>query len=192
VDHLELLGYRDSGMEGWPQNDAAGSFWQTPVEVAGAKLAELMRTYEPQVVVTYDENGFYGHPDHIQANRITHAALEQCGIPSKLYYTAVPRSALAGFGQVLADAGIESPITVEENPDFGTPDELITTTIDCMAVAGRKYASLAAHASQSDNIFFLQLGEDLFATLLGHESFVRAFDRTGAPVPEVDLFSGLR
>jgi LmbE family N-acetylglucosaminyl deacetylase len=192
VSHLELLGYHDSGMEGWPENEAPDSFWRTPVDVAAEKLADLMRTYQPQVVVTYDENGFYGHPDHIQANRITLAALGKCSIPSKLYYTAVPRSALASFGQILADAGIESPITTEENPDFGTPDELITTTIDCTAVAGRKFASLAAHASQSDNIFFLQLGEDLFGTMLGHESFVRAFDTTDAPVPEDDLFAGLR
>jgi len=192
VTHLELLGYHDSGMEGWPQNKAPNSFWQTPVAVAAHRLADLMRIYEPHVVVTYDENGFYGHPDHIQANRITHAALTECGIPQKLYYTAVARSMLKGLGEMLSAAGIESPIEVEENPDFGTPDELITTTIDCSAVAGRKYASLGAHASQSDNIFFLKMGEELFSQIMGHESFVRAFDTTAAPVPEDDLFAGLR
>ncbi len=192
VSHLELLGYHDSGMEGWPQNEAPGSFWRTPVEEPARRLADLMRKYEPQVVVTYDENGFYGHPDHIQANRVTHAALAECGIPSKLYYTAVARSALRGFRDVLAQAGVEGPAEVEENPDFGTPDELITTTIDCSAVAGRKYASLGAHASQSDNIFFLQMGLELFTTIMGSESFVRAVDSTNAPVPEDDLFAGLR
>ena len=75
VAHLEMLGYHDSGMEGWPQNESPGSFWRTPVEEPAQRLAELMDRYEPQVVVTYDENGFYGHPDHIQANRVTHAAL---------------------------------------------------------------------------------------------------------------------
>src|SRR5580704_8604077 len=192
VAHLEMLGYHDSGMEGWPQNEAPESFWRTPVADAAGRLAALMRTYEPQVVVTYDENGFYGHPDHIQANRVTRAAIAECGIPAKLYYTAVARSLIRGFGEVLAEAGIERPAEVEENPDFGTPDELITTTIDCSAVAGRKYASLAAHASQSDNIFFLQMGEELFSTLMGSESFVRAVDSTDAPVPEDDLFAGLR
>jgi LmbE family N-acetylglucosaminyl deacetylase len=192
VSHLELLGYHDSGMEGWPQNEAPDSFWQTPVADAAHRLAELMRKYEPQVVVTYDENGFYGHPDHIQANRITHAAIAECGIPDKLYYTAVARSLIKGFGEVLAEAGIESPVEVEENPEFGTPDELITTTIDCSAVAGRKYASLGAHASQSDNIFFLQMGEELFSKLMGSESFVRVLDSTGSPVPESDLFARLR
>ena len=87
---------------------------------------------------------------------------------------------------------MESPIEVEENPDFGTPDELITTTIDCTDVVPRKYASLAAHASQSDNIFFLGMGEDLFGTVMGNESFVRVQDSTQSPTPEDDLFAGLR
>jgi LmbE family N-acetylglucosaminyl deacetylase len=193
VSHLELLGYHDSGMAGWPQNDAPGSFWHTPVAEAGARLADLMRTYEPQVVVTYDENGFYGHPDHIQANRVTQEALAQWGAPAKLYYTALARSRLKGFVEMLAEAGIEGPgAEVQENPDFGTPDELITTVVDVGDVAARKFASLEAHASQSDNIFFLQMGVDMFARLMGTESFVRVLDDTGAPVPEDDLFAGYR
>jgi LmbE family N-acetylglucosaminyl deacetylase len=193
ISHLELLGYHDSGMEGWPQNDAPGSFWHTPVAEAGHRLAELMEKYRPQVVVTYDENGFYGHPDHIQANRITLAAIAESKVPVKLYYTAVARSAIRGMGALLAEAGIDQPPEIEEDrPDFGTPDELITTTVDCLSVVDRKFASLAAHASQSDNIFFLQLGEELFATMMGTESFVRAQDSTGAPTPEDDLFAGLR
>jgi LmbE family N-acetylglucosaminyl deacetylase len=193
VAHLELLGYHDSGMAGWPQNDAKGAFWNTPVDDAGGRLADLMRHYEPDVVVTYDENGFYGHPDHIQANRVTHAALEQWGAPVKLYYTAVARSRLKEFGEVLAEAGIEGPSPeVQENPDFGTPDELITTVVDCSSVAERKFASLEAHASQSDNIFFLQMGVEMFSRIMSAESFVRVLDSSGAPVPEADLFAGLR
>jgi LmbE family N-acetylglucosaminyl deacetylase len=192
VAHLELLGYHDSGMEGWPQNDAPGSFWQTPVAEAGHRLAELMATYRPQVVVTYDEKGFYGHPDHIQANRITLAAIAECGIPDKLYYTAVARSDILSMGDVMKEAGFDRPTELEEIPDFGTPDELITTTVDCSSVVERKFASLAAHASQSDNIFFLGMGEELFAKIMGNESFVRAQDSTKAPIPENDLFAGLR
>ena len=96
------------------------------------------------------------------------------------------------MGKVLAEAGIESPVEIEENPDFGTPDELITTTVDCTAVVPRKYASLAAHASQSDNIFFLRMGEELFGTVMGSENFVRVQDSTDSPTPEDDLFAGLR
>ncbi len=192
VSDLELLGYHDSGMEGWPQNDAPGSFWRTPVADAAGRLAALLRIYEPHVVVTYDENGFYGHPDHIQANRVTRAAMAECGIPAKLYYTALARSRLHGFRDIMAEAGVELPDEVQENPDFGTPDELITTTVDCSAYTAQKYASLAAHASQSDNIFFLQMGENVFGTLMGSESFVRVQDPSGAPVPEDDLFAGFR
>ncbi len=192
VSHLELLGYHDSGMEGWPQNTLPNAFWNTPVADAAHRLADLMRQYEPQVVVTYDENGFYGHPDHIQANRITHAAIAECGIPNKLYYTAVARSLITSFRDVLAESGIEVPDEVGENSDIGTPDELITTVIDCSAVAARKYASLEAHASQGDNIVFLQMGVEMFSQVMGSESFVRILDSTNSPTPEDDLFAGLR
>jgi LmbE family N-acetylglucosaminyl deacetylase len=192
VSDLELLGYHDSGMEGWPQNDAPASFWQVPVAEAGHRLASLMVRHRPQVVVTYDEKGFYGHPDHIQANRITLAAIAECGIPDKLYYTAMPRSSLHGFRETMEAAGIEMPSEVEERPDFGTPEELITTYVDCSTVTGRKYASLSAHASQSDNIFFLRMGEELFGTLMRSEAFIRVRDSTNSPTPEDDLFAGLR
>ncbi len=66
VRHLELLGYQDSGMMGWPSNDVPGSFWTTPVEPVAQRLVALFEHYRPQVVVTYDPTGFYGHPDHIQ------------------------------------------------------------------------------------------------------------------------------
>jgi LmbE family N-acetylglucosaminyl deacetylase len=192
VSHLELLGYRDSGMEGWPQNSADGAFWGVPVADAAARLAALLERYQPHVVVTYDENGFYGHPDHIQANRVTMAATAASEIPDKVYYTAVPRSALAGFAQTLRAQGVEPPDGVEGESNFGTPDELITTYVDCSAVTGRKYDSLAAHGSQSDNIFFLRMGRELFGQVMNREAFLRVRDRTGAPVPEADLFAGLR
>ena len=195
-----VLGRRPPRVDGVPRlghgglaaERRAAVFLAYPGRPGGGALADLMRTYQPQVVVTYDENGFYGHPDHIQAHRITLAALDACGIPAKLYYTAFPRSSLRGFREILEEAGIDGPGEVADNPDFGTPDELVTTMIDVRAVTGRKYASLAAHASQSDNIFFLEMGEELFSTLMGTESFVRAVDTTGAPVPEDDLFAGLR
>ncbi len=98
VSHLETLDYADSGMMGWPTNDAPGSFWQTPVEEGAARLAELLRRYQPDVVVTYDENGFYGHPDHIQANRITMAALAMTELTPKVYWTTAPRSMMQRFG----------------------------------------------------------------------------------------------
>ena len=224
VHALEQLGYRDSGMMGWATNDAPGAFWGMDVLDAARPLIDLMRRYRPQVVVTYDANGFYGHPDHIMAHRVAVVAVAASGIPAKLYYTAVPRSALATFAGELRAAGIEPPEFSEreegryaapdpaagndpatagnddaasagdggEGPAFGSPDQLVTTTIDVTGYTAAKRAALAAHASQADNIFFLQLGDEIFGRLFGHESFIRAIDRTGADVPETDLFAGVR
>jgi LmbE family N-acetylglucosaminyl deacetylase len=175
------------------------------VDEAAERLAELMRQYQPQVVVTYDPNGFYGHPDHIQAHRITLRAAELTGIPAKVYYTAVPKSRMIELGRRMAELGVEFPRdadadgapeaqTEEVGPreEWGTPDEEVTTYVDVSGAADRKYESLMAHASQSDNIFFLQMGRPVFAEIMGSEAFVRAVDRTDAPVPEDDLFAGLR
>jgi LmbE family N-acetylglucosaminyl deacetylase len=199
VDHLELLGYRDSGMMGWAENDQPGSFWSTPVEEGAARLAELIERYRPQVVVTYDPNGFYGHPDHIQAHRITMAAVASTGIPAKVYWPAIPRSRLAEWGRLLRDAGVEVPegLADEAGADgasstsFGSPDEDIAAWIDTSAYTDRKLAALVAHASQEDNIFFLRLDPVVFARVMGQEAFVRAVDTTGAEVPEDDLFAGI-
>lgn len=193
---LELLGYADSGMMGWPQNDAPGSFWSTPVAEAAERLADLMRCYRPDVVVTYDENGFYGHPDHIQAHRITMAAVELTGIPAKVYWTTMPHSAMAEFGRIMAELGADwelpEPSAQDAPPPVGLPDDEVTTWIDIAEYGEYKYEALAAHASQSENIFFLDLGMEHFTKLMGTETFVRVRDTTGAALPETDLFAGLR
>jgi LmbE family N-acetylglucosaminyl deacetylase len=182
VSDLELLGYRDSGMMGWPQNDEPGAFWQMPVDEAARPLAGLMERYRPQVVVTYDQNGFYGHPDHIQAHRIALHAAQATGIPDKLYFPAIPRSVMPAFAEVLRAAGEELPEAAEQG-DFGVDDELVAARIDCSAVVDRKYRALAAHGSQTADTFFLKLGEELFSRVFGQEFFVRHLDRTGAPTP---------
>ncbi|MFE7525899.1 PIG-L family deacetylase [Kitasatospora sp. NPDC057542] len=199
VSHLELLEYADSGMMGWPSNDEPGSFWHTPVADGAARLAELMRHYQPDVVVTYDENGFYGHPDHIQAHRITMAALELTDLTPKVYWTTAPRSAMQRFGEAMREFGADweepDPAEAAEMPELseiGLPDEEITTWVDTTAFGGRKFDALAAHASQGENIFFLKMGKERFTELMGVETFVRVRDTTGAAVPENDLFAGLR
>ncbi|MFE4519750.1 PIG-L family deacetylase, partial [Kitasatospora sp. NPDC056783] len=180
VGHLELLEYADSGMMGWASNDAPGSFWSTPVADGAARLAELMRHYRPDVVVTYDENGFYGHPDHIQAHRITMAAVELAGLTPKVYWTTAPRSAMRRFGEVMREFGADwdEPDASEasEVPPFGLPDEEITTWVDTTEFGGRKFDALAAHASQGENIFFLKMGRERFTGLMGTETFVRVQD----------------
>lgn len=192
VSALEMLGYRDSGMMGWPQNDAPGSFWTTPVHEAALRLSELIDRYRPQVVVTYDANGFYGHPDHIQAHRVTLAALEATPLADKLYFPAIANSDMGEFREALRSAGISDADVAEEDWDFSVADELIGATIDCTGYTAQQYAALEAHESQADMTFFLQLGVELFSKLMGREKFVRFYDRTGSLTPENDLFAGLR
>ena len=210
VTHAHQLGYHDSGMMGWPQNDLPGSFWSTPLDEPTAKLAQLIEQYRPDVVVTYDENGFYGHPDHIQAHRITVAALERSGSPARLYYSTVRSSDMVEFGKRMAElmaaegggqdpAGADNAVTDagndagtdEPGPVMGVPDEAVAADVDCMAFVQQKYDALAAHVSQVENIFFLRLPREVFATAMGREAFVLA----GQDRPETvvdDLFAGLR
>ncbi|PZG36384.1 GlcNAc-PI de-N-acetylase [Spongiactinospora gelatinilytica] len=191
IAHLETLGYRDSGMVGWEANDDPRAFANVPVETAAARLAELMRQYRPQVVVTYDENGGYGHPDHIQAHRIAVAATEATQIPDKLYYGAMPRSGIKKMIEHMRAAGM--PMEEEFPDDFGTPDELITTVVDASAYVERKVKALKAHQSQSDSVFLLALPEEFQQHALGAEAFIRQYNRVAAaPDHEDDLFAGLR
>ncbi|HLI24383.1 MAG TPA: PIG-L family deacetylase [Acidimicrobiales bacterium] len=193
VEHLELLGYRDSGVMGWSTNDAPGSFWTTPVEEAAERLVVLLERYRPQVVVTYDANGFYGHPDHIQAHRVTMAAVAASGIGEKVYFPTVPRSRLREFAARLRDAGVNPPFEGgDPPPGFGAEDHEIAAWIDVSAVVSRKWDALAAHASQRDTIFMLDMGKELFMETMAVEPYLRAADRTGSPTPEYDLFAGLR
>lgn len=191
VRHLERLEYHDSGMMGWPSNELENAFWQIPVETAAAPLVALMERFRPDVVVTYDENGGYGHPDHIQAHRITMHAAGITAIPSKIYFAAIPRSLFRSISGALKEAGFDD-FDGEEDHDFGTPDELVTTRIDCTSVVRRKLAALAAHSSQTADSFFMKLPEQLFYQVFAIEHFVRHEDRTGALIPETDLFAGLR
>ncbi|GAA3111186.1 PIG-L family deacetylase [Streptosporangium carneum] len=191
IAHVELLGYRDSGMDGWEGNQAQDAFANVPLDEAAGRLAALMEHYRPQVVVTYDENGNYGHPDHIQANRITLAAAEATGIPDKVYYTAVPRERIAELFEYLRsiDAAPEDPGLPE---DFGTPQELITAVVDVTPYVERKRKALEAHASQGDSIFLLRMPAEAQHRALSPEFFIRHFTRVSSAEHETDLFDGLR
>jgi LmbE family N-acetylglucosaminyl deacetylase len=196
VTDLEILGYHDSGMSDWDYKDQPNVFGNVPLDVVSARLSDLMEKYRPQVVVTYDDNGGYDHPDHLHASRAAVAAVKATGIPSKLYLTAMRRSRWADMWQALKDAG-------EEVPDFGEIDEeavrrmdeseaRITTTVDIRPEMELKNKALRAHASQIEESWFSKIPPEVAVKIFGDETFIRAMDRTGAPVPETDLFAGLR
>ena len=198
VSHLETLGYADSGMMGWPTNDAPGAFWTTPVAEAAARLAELIRQYQPDVVVTYDENGFYGHPDHIQAHRITMAA-RRADRTSRRRSTG-PRcraTVMREFGRIMQRArrrvGRAGRGDGSRWPQIGLPDDEITTWVDTSSVRRRRSSTrwprtpVRARTSSSCN-----MGQERFTELMGVETFVRVRDTDRRADPEDDLFAGLR
>jgi LmbE family N-acetylglucosaminyl deacetylase len=191
VDRLEMLGYRDSGMLGWPENELATAFINQPLDEVADRIAAVIDQERPQVVVTYDERGFYGHPDHVFAHRATMVAVERTGSAAKVYFPAIPESLLAGFLQLARDAGMVLPEWLEA-PDWGTPDELVGTEVDCTKWVRIKHAALAAHATQVDNADLVGMPDEVFDAVFGVERYVRGLDTTGTPLPEHDLFQGVR
>ncbi|GAA0482020.1 N-acetyl-1-D-myo-inositol-2-amino-2-deoxy-alpha-D-glucopyranoside deacetylase [Streptomyces sp. NPDC046215] len=209
TDHRFLGGpgrYRDSGMMGAPQNERPECFWRADVDEAAAYLVEVIREVRPQVLVTYDPDGGYGHPDHIQAHRVAMRAVELAAEPAfrrdlgdahtvaKVYWNCVPRSVVeAGFarlrerGEDKLFPGIASPSDV---PGV-VADEEVTAAIDSSAYAPAKAAAMRAHATQIavDGPFFA-LSNDLGQPLLADE-YYRLVRGTAAAGREDDLFAGV-
>jgi LmbE family N-acetylglucosaminyl deacetylase len=196
VTDLELLGYHDSGMPDWEYKNRPDAFCNVPeAEVAG-RIGALIEHYRPQVVISYDPEGAYQHPDHVHAARCAAAAAAATGIPAKFYQTAMRRSDWRKLWDTLREQGVEVPDVREIPPEMlrqmEERERRITTNIDIMSVLDRKRAALLSHASQIRDSWFSKIPPELAAQVFGRESFIRASDTTGAPVPEDDLFSGLR
>lgn len=196
VTDLEILGYHDSGMSDWDYKARPDVFGNVPLDVASARISGLIEKYRPQVVITYDDNGGYDHPDHLHASRAAVAAVKATGIPSKLYLTAMRRSRWADMWQALKDAGEEVPDFGEIDPEavrrMDESEARITTTVDIRPEMDLKNKALRAHVSQIEESWFSKIPPEVATRIFGDETFIRAMDRTGASVPETDLFAGLR
>jgi N-acetyl-1-D-myo-inositol-2-amino-2-deoxy-alpha-D-glucopyranoside deacetylase len=196
VSRSEFLGYRDSGMVGTAENDDPRSFHQAPLAEAAGKLVAILREEKPDVVVTYGEDGVYGHPDHVKAHFVTTAALDQLlrasdsWTPKKLYYTAIPRSMMQAFMEQMPEEARQ-----QQNPNMrivGTPDELVTTRVDVSACTARKRQAFAAHVSQNDpNSWFATMADQIYELAFGTEYYELARGKPGSALPENDLFSGI-
>ena len=196
VSHLELLGYHDSGMPDWEFKDRPDAFCNIPEHDVAVRISGLIEQYRPQVVITYDDNGAYQHPDHVHASRAAAAAVAAAGIPAKLYLTAMRRSDWQEIWEALRELGADIPETTSLSPDeqrrIDESERRISTKIDIRPVLERKRAALLAHDSQISESWFTKIPQDLGERVFGRESFIRARDITGAPLPEDDLFAGLR
>jgi len=191
VDRIEFLGYRDSGMVGTADNSNPLSFHQAPLGEAASKVAALLREERPDVVITYGEDGVYGHPDHVKAHHVTNAALdmvEREGRPvKKLYYTAIPRSMMQAFMEQMPE---EARRQNENMRIAGTPDELITTRIDASEFVDRKRQAFAAHVTQNDpNSWFATMADQIYRLAFSTEYFQLARGKPGSELPETDIFA---
>ncbi len=173
VVRVEFLGYVDSGMMGTPENDLPESFWQADVEEAAARLAAILTEEKADVLTVYDENGAYGHPDHIQVHRVGVRAAELAGTP-RVFEATMNRDHIRRVIEFAVSSGQELPGDVDPNVDIGVAEALITTTVDVRPFLDRKKASMRAHASQiAEDSWFLKLPDDAFEASFGTEWFIR-------------------
>ena len=189
VARLEVLGYRDSGMLGTPENEDPACFWQTPVEEAAARLARILVEERPDAFTVYDDHGNYGHPDHIQVHRVGVRAAEMAGV-ERVYEATMNRDQLQRLMARVAELGISETDELSDLEDMtdtiGLPETELTTAVDVTAHLDVKRRAMAAHASQiADNSFFLTLPEHVFSLAFGTEWY----RRRGAPpgLQEQDL-----
>ena len=196
VTDLELLGYHDSGMPDWDYKDRPNAFCNIPQADVAARICGLIERYRPQVLITYDDQGPYQHPDHVHASRCALAAFADSGSPAKLYLSAMRGSDWQKVWDALRELGAEVPDFDEVDPDIrrrgAASEQRVTTTIDIRPVLARKRDALFAHGSQISESWFSKLPQDIAEATFGREHFIRAGDTTGAPLPEDDLFAGLR
>jgi LmbE family N-acetylglucosaminyl deacetylase len=195
VTDLETLGYHDSGMPEWDYKDRPEAFCNIPVADVAARIGALIERYRPQVLITYDDKGMYQHPDHVHASLSAQAAAAATGIPAKLYLAALRGSDFQKMWAALRELGVETPgrdFTPEQQQKIAEDELRITTTVDIRPVLDRKRDALFAHSSQIQESWFSKIPAEIAETVFGRESFIRAADSTGAPLPEDDLFAGLR
>jgi N-acetyl-1-D-myo-inositol-2-amino-2-deoxy-alpha-D-glucopyranoside deacetylase len=180
---LRMLGYHDSGMDGTEANDAAHAFVRQDLDGVVDRIVSVLEEIRPQAVVTYDENGGYGHPDHIHAHRAAVAAARRCGVP-KIYYAVFPRSLMRTAQALFGEAFFSD----EDIEVIGTDDDLITTTVDVTSYVPHKFAALEAHRTQFGTTKpFLELPDDLRQMGMGTEFYVLVGGTDGAQ--ETDLFA---
>ncbi len=194
--------WRDSGMMGMPQNDRKDVFWQADLDEAANELVKIILEIKPQVLITYDEFGGYGHPDHIKAHQVTMRAAEiatqQGWQVSKIYWNTMPRSVIQMGINKMKEVGSE--FFGAENADdlpFAKPDELVTSVVKAPEYVPQKLAAMKAHATQisvdgpffalSNNLGLSVWGDEYYTLVKGEIS--GPFDENGR---ELDLFAGVK
>jgi N-acetyl-1-D-myo-inositol-2-amino-2-deoxy-alpha-D-glucopyranoside deacetylase len=193
--------WRDSGMMGTPANDRDDVFWQADLDEASNELVKIILEIKPQVLITYDEFGGYGHPDHIKAHRVAMRAAElaanQGWQVNKIYWNTMPRSVIQMGIEKMKEVG--SDFFGAESADdlpFAKPDELVSTVVNAPEYVPAKLAAMKAHATQisvdgpffalSNNLGLSVWGDEYYTLVKGEKS--APFDANGR---ELDIFAGI-
>ncbi|CAN5842400.1 mycothiol conjugate amidase Mca [soil metagenome] len=205
-DEVVLLGYHDSGMADTEANVNPGCFAAVGLDEAVARLVEAIRTHRPHVIVTYgDDQQGYPHPDHLRVHDISIPAFEQAGDPEvlpdvgepwqplKLYYTMWSRQRMVAMHEKFVELGIESPF---DDKWFSRPslDHRLTTRIDVTGYYDARADALLAHATQIDptSPFWFGLPREVAAEIHPYDDYILARSLVDTPLPEDDLFAGVR
>jgi LmbE family N-acetylglucosaminyl deacetylase len=188
VKDLRFLNYRDSGMAGTVDNLHPDSLHQAMPDRVVGQLVEISREVQPDIVITHDSSGGYGHPDHKAVCQHATRAFALAGTPSAypeqalrgrqswttklLYYVCFPRSNYRRRWQEMLDLGITPPFASKDIESLGTPDEAVTTVLDVSRYLDIKIASLNCHRTQIDsNGPFAQLPEEKVREYLSTEFY---------------------
>jgi len=204
-DEVVMLGYRDSGMPGTPENADPRSFAQAPLDDAVGRLVAVIRRVRPQVVITYPSNQQgYPHPDHLRVHAITLPALDAAADPeaypeagppwsvSKLYYTTWSRQRIVAMHEKYLELGLESPFD-QKWFERGADSEPATTVIDVTGFTRVRDEALLAHATQIDptSKFWFGLPPEVSQSIYPYDEYILARSMVATEVPEDDLFAGV-
>jgi LmbE family N-acetylglucosaminyl deacetylase len=176
------LGYADSGMTGWEQNDAEGSFHRADVDGAARRLADVLDEEHADVLVGYDWHGNYGHPDHVKVHHVARRAAELAATRPRLLESTMNRTVVVDLvragrevGMDIGDFDPEQPM--EDGNLFGSTEDEITWRVDVSAYLDRRRAALEAHRSQATDIeMFLAMPPDVFAGFFSYEYLIEPGD----------------
>jgi mycothiol S-conjugate amidase len=201
-----MLGYKDSGMPGTPANEDPGCFAMADLDEAVGKLVAIIRRTRPQVIVTYaDEQKGYPHPDHLRVHDITIPAFEAAGDPDafpeagepwqplKLYYTMWSRARIVATHEKFVELGLESPFD-EKWLSRPWDESKITTQVEIRDHQDVRRDALLAHATQIDpeSKFWFGLPPEVAREIHPYDDYQLARSLVDTPVPEDDLFAGVR